>query len=176
MKEPLKEAGFVLVNKQYPLPDSYDPGENQEALKAFKNMNDEMQALGLDVSSEYSGYRSYRDQEALYRTYVETDGQEEADRYSSRHGYSDHQTVLAFDFINTAGELLSTKREADWIAENAHRFGFIVRYKEGQEAITGYMAEAWHVRYVGKKAAAEIKEKGVTLEEYLGMKGGDYTQ
>ncbi|MBL1227718.1 M15 family metallopeptidase [Enterococcus sp. BWB1-3] len=174
MKEPLIVNDIVIVNKRYPLPESYDPGENQEALEAFNKMNAEMRNLGMNISSEYSGYRSYKDQEALYQNYVESDGKEEADRYSSRPGYSEHQTGLAFDFINSAGELVRSEEEADWIDENAHLYGFIVRYKPGQEEITGYVAEAWHVRYVGEKAAQEIKERNTTLEEYLNVEGGDY--
>ncbi|MGL4696025.1 D-alanyl-D-alanine carboxypeptidase family protein [Enterococcus larvae] len=175
MKEPMKVNGIIIVNKRYPLPESYAPGENKEALSAFKKMNEEMRALGLDITSEYSGYRSYEDQAALYQNYVADDGKSEAEQYSSRPGYSEHQTGLAFDFINTAGELVSSKTEADWIAANAHRYGFIVRYKEGQEAITGYMAETWHVRYVGKTDAEKIYKQKVTLEEYLGVEGGDYS-
>ncbi|WP_170924840.1 M15 family metallopeptidase [Candidatus Enterococcus clewellii] len=176
MEEPMMIKGIIIVNKRYPLPESYDPGENKEAVTAFKQMNKEMRDSGLNIVAEYSGYRSYSDQEALYQNYVADDGKSEAERYSSRPGYSEHQTGLAFDFIDTAGELVSTKTEADWIAENAHRYGFIVRYKEGQEAITGYMAEAWHVRYVGKKDAQKIYEQKVTLEEYLGVEGGDYNE
>lgn len=176
MKEPMKINGIIIVNKRYPLPESYDPGENKEAVTAFKQMNEEMRGLGLKIAKEYSGYRSYSEQETLYQNYVADDGKSEAERYSSRPGYSEHQTGLAFDFIDTAGELVNSKTEANWIAENAHRYGFIVRYKEGQETITGYMAESWHVRYVGKKDAAKIYEQKVTLEEYLGVEGGDYSE
>ncbi|MGC6767332.1 D-alanyl-D-alanine carboxypeptidase family protein [Enterococcus sp. LJL128] len=176
IKEPKIVKGIVVVNKRYPLPESYDPGENSEALAAFKKMNEEMRNLGLNISEEYSGYRSYKEQEELYKNYVEGDGQETAERYSSRPGYSEHQTGLAFDFIDTAGELANTETEAAWIRDNAHRYGFIVRYKEGQESITGYMAEAWHVRYVGEEAAEEIHEKNLTLEEYLDVQGGDYEE
>ncbi|WP_321388596.1 M15 family metallopeptidase [uncultured Enterococcus sp.] len=175
MKEPMKINGIIIVNKRYPLPESYNPGESKEAAAAFKRMNEEMRALGLKIAKEYSGYRSYSEQATLYQNYVADDGKSEAERYSSRPGYSEHQTGLAFDFIDTAGELVSSKAEADWIAENAHRYGFIVRYKEGQEDITGYIAESWHVRYVGEKDAATIYEQNVTLEEYLGVEGGEYS-
>ncbi|MBL1223598.1 M15 family metallopeptidase [Enterococcus sp. BWR-S5] len=176
MKEPMKVNGIIIVNKRYPLPESYDPGESKEAVAAFKRMNEEMRALGLKIAKEYSGYRSYSEQAALYQNYVADDGKSEAERYSSRPGYSEHQTGLAFDFIDTAGELVSSKAESDWIAENAHRYGFIVRYKEGQEDITGYIAESWHVRYIGEKDAAKIYEQNVTLEEYLGVEGGEYSE
>lgn len=176
MKEPMIVDGIIIVNKRYPLPEAYDPGENKEAAAAFKQMNEEMRAAGLDIAAEYSGYRSYAEQATLYQNYVAGDGQSQAERYSSRPGYSEHQTGLAFDFIDTSGELVSSKKEAEWIAENAHRYGFIVRYKEGQEAITGYMAEAWHVRYVGKKHAEKIYQQKVTLEAYLGVEGGDYSE
>ena len=64
-----------------------------------------------------------------------------------------------------------TSPEAQWLANNAHRFGFILRYPEGKEDITGYNYEPWHIRYVGKDVAKKIYEKNITLEEYLNKIG-----
>ena len=80
---------------------------------------------------------------------------------------------MAFDLIQPNGALLESPNEAQWVAQNAHKYGFIVRYQSGKESITGYMAEPWHVRYVGDEAV-NIYQSGLTLEEYLGVEGGDY--
>lgn len=93
MEEPMMIKGIIIVNKRYPLPESYDPGENKEAVTAFKQMNKEMRDSGLNIVAEYSGYRSYSDQEALYQNYVADDGKSEAERYSSRPGYSSIRLV-----------------------------------------------------------------------------------
>ena len=80
---------------------------------------------------------------------------------------------MAFDLIQPNGALLESHNEAQWVAQNAHKYGFIVRYQSGKESITGYMAEPWHVRYVGDEAV-NIYQSGLTLEEYLHVEGGDY--
>ena len=93
-------------------------------------------------------------------------GVEEADKISARPGYSEHQTGLTHDLINTAGELITSEPEAAWIRENCADYGFIVRYQEGKEAFTGYFAEPCHIRYIGEEAT-DIKNSGLCLEEYL---------
>ena len=133
----------------------------------------DMQSLGLSISNSYSGYRSYQYQSSLYQNYVNSYGQASADTFSARPGYSEHQSGLAFDLIQPNGALLESPNEAQWVAQNAHKYGFIVRYQSGKESITGYMAEPWHVRYVGDEAV-NIYQSGLTLEEYLGVEGGDY--
>lgn len=167
---------IIIVNKKYGLPKDYNPGENAVAKSAFLKLKQAMQEKGFAVSDQYSGFRSYTYQSEIYNRYVNQDGQAQADRYSARPGHSEHQTGLAFDFIDTTGELLGDGIQdgsTQWLAENAHHYGFIVRYLKGKEHITGYMAETWHVRYVGDKAEA-IYKSGLTLEEYLGVDGGDY--
>ena len=90
----------------------------------------------------------------------------------SRPGYSEHQTGLAADVISIEnpdcmlGECFADTPEGQWVAENAHRFGFIIRYLEDMERITGYPYEPWHLRYVGVETATEVFELGLTLEEY----------
>lgn len=173
--EPTYVNGILIVNKKYPLPADYAPMENAEAKQRLQNMILAMQKAGLNVSNNYSGYRSYAYQNTLYNSYVNTYGKKEADTFSARAGYSEHQSGLAFDLISTDGNLIETQPEAKWIEENAHRYGFIVRYPKGKEEITGYMAEPWHVRYIGEKAT-EIWKLNITLEEYLGVEGGDYKE
>lgn len=168
--------GVIIVNKKYGLPKDYNPGENATAKQAFLNLKQAMQQKGFAVSDQYSGFRSYDYQEQVYNNYVRSDGQANADRYSARPGHSEHQTGLAFDFIDTTGQLLGEGIQdgaTDWLAQHAHEYGFIVRYLPGKESITGYMAETWHVRYVGE-LAEEIYRSGLTLEEFLGVEGGDY--
>jgi D-alanyl-D-alanine carboxypeptidase len=80
---------------------------------------------------------------------------------------------LAFDVFGTGGGLLAQPNAVHWLAHNAHRYGFIVRYQAGKEWITGYMAEAWHIRYIGPEAA-DIYHSGLSLEEYFGVAGGGY--
>ncbi len=119
-----------------------------------------------------SGYRSYQEQVDTYNYWVRTDGQAYADRTSARPGHSEHQMGTAADigsngsyledFIGTPG--------AQWLADNSWTFGFIVSYPDGKESVTGYAAEPWHLRYVGKDVAAAVHASGLTLHEYL-LKG-----
>ncbi|MDY3207118.1 M15 family metallopeptidase, partial [Clostridium baratii] len=81
---------------------------------------------------------------------------------------SEHQTGLCIDITNRDKYFVKGTKEADWLAENCYKFGFIIRYPYGKKNVTGIEYEPWHVRYVGKKAAKDIYEKGITLEEYLG--------
>lgn len=171
--EPFYVDGIMVVNKKHPLPMNYAYGEDPEASAAIHRLIADMQALGYDISNSYSGYRSYETQNGLYWSYVSSYGQAEADTFSARPGYSEHQTGLAYDLMHTSGALVTNQPEADWIAQNAHRYGFIVRYQEGKEDITGYVAEQWHLRYIGDDAI-KVYESGLTLEEYLGIEGGDY--
>ena len=159
--------GILVVNKSYPLPEDYNPGEDPEASAALYAM---FAAAAEDGCNMYvvSGFRSYETQAWLYNSYVQRDGIAAADRYSARPGYSEHQTGLAFD-INDTSDLFASTREARWLAENAYKYGFILRYPEGKEHITGYMFEPWHYRYVGIENARRIYESGLTIEEYLGI-------
>ena len=164
---------IVVANKHYPLSKDYNPGENPTAKAELVKLIAAMQAAGYPISDHYSGFRSYEAQTKLYQDYVNQDGKEEADRYSARPGYSEHQTGLAFDLIGTNGELVTEEKAAQWLLDHAADYGFVVRYLKGKEKETGYMAEEWHLRYVGKEAK-EIAASGLSLEEYYGFEGGDY--
>lgn len=135
-----------------------------------------MQSEGLSVSQNTSSFRDYAYQEQLYNGYVEQYGIAEADKISARPGYSEHQTGLTHDLIDLNGELITSEPEASWIREHCADYGFIVRYPQGKESVTGYDYEPWHLRYVGNPAAQEIMSKGITLEEYLNVEGGDYAE
>ena len=168
-----KYDDIIIVNKKHGLSKDYNPGENPTAKAAFVRLRDDMINQGLNVGRSYSGFRSYDYQKTLYDNYVSRDGQAAADRYSARPGYSEHQTGLVFDLTDKSGNLLEDARASQWLKDNAHNYGFIVRFQAGKEASTGYMPEAWHIRYVGKEAK-DIHDSGLSLEEYFGIEGGDY--
>lgn len=172
--EPTYINGILIANKKYPLPSKYAPGESKTAREAFDEMAAEAMLSGFNLTA-FSTYRSYEYQVSLYDRYVKRDGVEAADRYSARPGYSEHQTGLAFDIgeVNYEKYWASSKfgetEAGKWVAANANRYGFILRYPKGKEDITGYMHESWHFRYVGKEIAEDIFKRNITLEEYLGL-------
>lgn len=188
--EAASERGLlVLVNKENSVDKSYKPEDltaikyyvsdrsaasrymRKEAAEAFHRLVEEAGAEGVELLMT-TAYRSYEFQQILYNNYVANEGQEAADTFSAKPGKSEHQTGLAVDVsAQSVGYQLTTEfentKEGKWLAENAHRYGFIIRFPKGKEDITGYMYEPWHLRYVGDFAAQEIYEQGVTLEEYL---------
>jgi len=184
------DAIDVLVNKEHALAPDYVPPDLVEPAVPFifaeKNERRLMRAEAAAALEEMfaaaaedgiylagvSGYRSYGYQEMLFSYYVSTDGLEKAQRYSARPGQSEHQTGLAMDVSGSTGECAADDcfagtPEAEWLAARAHEFGFIVRYPEGKEDVTGYMYEPWHVRYLGKELAQKVYDSGLTYEEYL---------
>ena len=181
ISEPTIINGILLANKKHPLPKTYNPGEDPTAREWINKLIGDAQAKGLNISNQVSGFRSYETQVALYNNYVKAHGKKEADTFSARPGYSEHQTGLVFDLIDNQGQLLgsdgvsqSSITAAKWVADNAHNYGYIVRYKPEFVEKTGYTAESWHLRYVGKDAAKIIYEKNISLEDYLNASGGNY--
>lgn len=168
-----EDGPVIVVNKKYPLSADFAPGEDPIAGAAFEDLIKDMESQGFQVSQDYSGYRSYSQQKALYEAYVTRDGQEAADRYSARPGYSEHQIGLTFDLKDVSGQLLEEREANQWLLDHAAEYGFVVRYPKGKEKVTGYMPESWHLRYIGREAQ-QISSKGLTLEEYYGFEGGDY--
>ncbi len=159
--------GILVVNKTYALPSDYNPGVDDEAYAALMQMFEAAKADGIGFWIA-SGFRSYARQNTIYNNYVAQDGKAAADRYSARPGHSEHQTGLAFD-LNYLTQAFGQSPEGLWLAANCHRFGFIIRYPQGKEHITGYMYEPWHIRYLGVDVATAVYESGLTLEEYLGI-------
>ncbi|MBE6599496.1 MAG: hypothetical protein E7638_08650 [Ruminococcaceae bacterium] len=164
---PLYIDGTVIVNKTYALPQSYGSGSDSEAMDNFAVLKNEASKEGI-ILGIISGFRSYELQSSVYKNYSARDGKEAADRFSARPGHSEHQSGLAFD-VNSLERSFADSTEGKWLAENCHRYGFIIRYPEICEEHTGYMYEPWHVRYVGKELAGKIKESGLCLEEYFGI-------
>jgi len=181
----------VLVNKKFSLPEDYAPDDlvyadvpfifeemlekrkmRKEAAEALKELFAAAEEDGIHLAG-VSAYRSHAYQKALFESYVKRDGYEKARTYSALPGTSEHETGLAIDVSGSDGkcaaeDCFAGTPEAEWLEDNAHRFGFIIRYPKGKESITGYQYEPWHLRYVGKEAAEDIAKQGITLEEYLG--------
>lgn len=164
-------SGVLIVNKKYSLPSSYNPGVSKLAQTAVNAMTAEAKKQGVQLTA-FSAFRSYQRQQELYTSYVSKHGETQANRFSAKPGHSEHQTGLAFDFGGSdqskwLKESFAATKEGKWLAANAHRYGFILRYPKGKEAITGYMYEPWHFRYLGSDLAGQVKNSGKTLEEYL---------
>lgn len=171
----------VLVNKNYILPDSYAPklealgsgygsgSLRPEAAQAFRAMADAAREDGIALRS-VSAYRSYATQRSTYNRYLNYNQQAVVDTFSARPGHSEHQTGLSLD-INTANvqaHFENTPAYA-WLKEHCAEYGFILRYLQGKDAITGYRFEPWHYRYVGVETAKACMDQGVTYEEYLAL-------
>jgi zinc D-Ala-D-Ala carboxypeptidase len=134
--------------------------------------------LGFKIAS---AFRSYAYQVHVHDALVSSVGSAAADRVSARPGYSEHQTGLAVDLITPAHAgcdltpCFAATPAGRWLARNAVRYGFIVRYTPGNQAITGYRPEPWHIRYVGRPLAAAMRAAGITtLEQALHIAGGNY--
>jgi LAS superfamily LD-carboxypeptidase LdcB len=187
---------LLIANKKHKLPDGYVPSDLVEITSVPKQDRQEMMrreaadalVAMFDAASQQgvqlyltSAYRSYDYQVELYNGYVAENGQAYADSISSRPGYSDHQTGLACDLGQTdmADMLDQNFIETDagqWLYAHAHEYGFILRYPQGKEAITGYDYEPWHYRYVGVDTATAMYNisPDETMEEYFHIEGGDY--
>ncbi len=178
----------VVVNKQRPFhPVDWAPSDlvspnvtnnngqplREVAAVALEAMNEAATAEGLPLTFA-SAYRSYSEQGSLYSRYVASDGQAAADTYSARPGFSEHQTGLATDLTDggdcTLEECFGETPTGQWLRENSWRYGFILRFDEGQEQVVGYTYEPWHFRYVGVDVATAMHEQGVAnLEDFMGL-------
>jgi LAS superfamily LD-carboxypeptidase LdcB len=167
VSEPTFIRGILIANKTYALPSGFGDGLTAETSAAFAAMKAEAASQGHNLYIA-SGFRSFGTQTSIYNRYVSNDGVALADTYSARPGHSEHQTGLTFD-LNTITQQFGSTPAGLWVAENAHRFGFIIRYPPGKEAITGYVWEPWHMRFLGTDVATKVHSSGLTLEEYLGI-------
>ena len=179
----------VLVNKQFKLPEEYTPSDLAATTIPFVSYaSDEKRKMRSEAANAIAGlfegaiqqgvqllgvsaYRSHQTQVALFNYYVERDGYEKARTYSAVPGTSEHETGLSIDVTGGDGkcaaeDCFANTPEAKWLQEHAAEYGFIIRYPNGKEAITGYQYEPWHLRYVGTAIAKEIMSRGITLEEY----------
>ena len=184
---------MALVNKEFALPDGYAPTDlvrpkvafsfgdqdieksylRKEAAAALELMFSDAVKNGLHLFA-VSGYRSYDRQKVVFDAEVNKVGYEKAVQAVAVPGNSEHQTGLSMDISSESAHFGLTEQfgetaEGKWLANHAHRFGFVQRYPKGKEGITGYQYESWHYRYVGVKAATEIFENQLTLEEYFNI-------
>lgn len=176
----------VLVNKYHKLSNDYVPSDlekinskyqwlgrsnelRKDAREAFEKMCEAATKDNIYIYAG-SGYRSYQTQLYLYNTYVKRDGFKAAETYSARASYSEHQTGLAMDIANKSGFISKNDKEYNWLVKNSYKYGFILRYPEDKENITGYMYEEWHYRYLGTTLAKEVYDSGLTYDEYLAQK------
>ncbi len=175
---------LLIVNKYYYLDKNYSYGNlvtidkkydnktgsklSSVAYEAFKKLVDDASKKGYYIRNN-SAYRSYDYQNSLYSNYKILNGLAWADKWSARPGHSEHQTGLALD-VGVKGKLsldsFEGSNEFIWMRDNAHLYGFILRYPKGKEYITGYGYEPWHYRYVGVDVATYIYENNITFEEY----------
>ena len=161
--------GYLVANKTYSLPSTYNPGLNSDVIAKANAMFADAKNEGLNIYIS-SGFRSYTTQKNLYNNYVNRDGKTAADTYSARAGHSEHQTGLAFD-VNQISSAFDNTAEAKWLSNNCYKYGFILRYPKGKENETGYMYESWHFRYVGIELASKLYNGGnwITMESYFGI-------
>lgn len=172
----------VLTNKYLEIPEDYEPSDlvdmddsyanntygqkklRKEAYEKFVEMCEASRKDGVKFYAE-SAYRSYEYQEIIYKNYLYENGQEKTDKYAAKPGFSEHELGLAIDLANIW--TITTKgEEYAWLTKNAYKYGYIIRYKEEWEDITGYSAESWHIRYVGVETATKVYKKNMSYEEY----------
>ncbi|MDE6678017.1 MAG: D-alanyl-D-alanine carboxypeptidase family protein, partial [Ruminococcus sp.] len=164
----------LIANKSYSLPADFYPELDQTCLNQFYKLQNDASAVGLNIYLS-SGFRSYYTQDTIYNNYVAMDGQEMADTYSARPGHSEHQSGLAID-VNQIDDTFIGTPEAIWLEQHCYEYGFILRYPQSKQDITGYKYESWHIRYVGTDMSYKIHAKALemgdpylTLEEYFGI-------
>lgn len=180
----VSKGNLLIVNKYYKLDNGYHYGNliemstrysvnsgqklSSEAYEAFKKLVEAGEKEEVYIRN-LSAYRSYSRQSDIYNNYKNHHGLEWTDKWSARPGHSEHQTGLALDVtkkgMNTFDGFENTK-EFNWISNNAHLYGFILRYPKDKTYITGYGYEPWHYRYVGVDVATYIYENDITFEEY----------
>lgn len=183
-----KSSNILLANKDTPLGRDFVPENlvtttvpSNKEIEIDKTANKKLTELfkaakkeGLDLLL-VSGYRDYATQNDIFNEGVANDGLEHTTKYIAKPGESEHQTGLAVDIVSYSYMSLDDGFEnsptGKWLAANAYKFGFILRYPKDKENVTKYNYEPWHFRYVGDDIAKEIKDSGLTLEEYISKKG-----
>ena len=174
-----KNASPLLINKFNRVSDNFEPKNlvkiegnyvaTPATAQAYNDMLSEMAQYGMKIYI-VSSYRDIKYQTNLYRNYLKNDTKDVVDTYSARPGYSEHHTGRALDISQVYNNLdaFEGSDEAKWVYDNCYKYGFIVRYKENQIDVTGYIFEPWHITYVGKEIAGIMHDENIeTLEEYV---------
>ncbi len=183
----LKDQYLMIVNKFYYLEKNFKRDDLQSVNLAYAYANNSSAQIVIenfanmrtDIETELgvhlmvnSSYRSYEDQESIYNDFKNI-SLKYADSYAARPGHSEHQTGLAIDitslehpYINDTANSFDQSAEYEWLKNNCHKYGFILRYPKGKEHITGYNTESWHFRYVGIDVATKIYQENITFDEY----------
>lgn len=168
---------YNALSKDYEVEDlktiskTYSYGDNKklnkEAYDAFISLADDAKKEGYTILI-VSSYRTYQDQEDVWKDYKASFGTKKADAYAARAGSSEHETGLAIDVAdyNDKNDKFEATESFKWMQTNAHKYGYILRYPKGKENITGYSYEAWHYRYVGIDTATKVYNEGITYDEY----------
>lgn len=168
--------GVMVVNKKYPLPDTYAPKENPEAKNSVLKLILKMQELNYPVSSKYVGFVDFETQKQLYKEVYDKEGLAKAEEKVLRAGHSEHQTGLAFTILNKSNQNLNDEKALAWLKDNAHLYGFIIRYPKDKEAITGVSYRPYELRYLGEVLAKEVYESKLSFEEFFHVEGGNYSE
>ena len=173
---------LMLVNRMYGLTSDYEVEDienvpikfayngmklNKKVISHLEDLFDSAYEEGYTfVVAE--GFRTYKEQEKLYNSYANNYGKSEADKYVARPGHSEYETGLSFDLVPYNKNYKDPKKseEYEWLRDNAYKYGFIFRFEEGKEDITGFDADTWRLRYVGTEASTMIKNEGICFEEY----------
>jgi D-alanyl-D-alanine carboxypeptidase len=138
------------------------------AFDDLKAMAEAARAHGTPLGN-VSAYRSYRQQKALFNSYVKGSGFDKAITFSARPGHSEHQLGLVLDFAaaGSTSFVSGTDRTGRWLAQNGWKYGWLLSYPKGKKAVVCYRYEPWHYRYVGRGLAKAIHDSGLTIREYL---------
>jgi len=179
-----KENLLVLVDKKHLLPDGYTPQNlvmldtgraymiNRKDLSLTKTAEQALQAMALAAKRDgvtlvvSSSYRSYTYQKNLFDRYVRESGEKEAERFSARAGTSQHQLGTVVDFGSISDEFAQT-RAGKWILQNASKYGWSLSFPKGYEAVTGYVWESWHYRYIDVDACAFQQKWFGNIQQYM---------
>ena len=187
-KKPLEDPNIIdtysvtmLVNQHNKLKEDFVPDLvkldkcsteehylSKEAKEAYDKMCDAATSEGYLLDAN-SSYRSYDIQASTVNYYLKFYGKDYTDKYVATPGYSEHQTGLAIDIKSKRGSPFKTTKEYQWMINNGHKYGFILRYPEGREEEYGYSSESWHFRYVGEKIATYIYENDLIYDEYYAL-------
>lgn len=169
----------ILVNKYHKLPDDYEPNDlvnlgspsyklRKPAAEAFQELTTAAKQDNV-IFYPFSAYRSYQTQNGLYSAYKARDGEKEADTYSARPGFSEHQLGLAVDVRSSNLTNNLTSEHYKWMENNSYKYGFIIRYPKGKQHITQFIEEPWHIRYLGVELATKVHDSNLTYDEYYDL-------